>query len=252
MMNDYANNEERTLEYLKNFNREKVLKFLIKNSSPLIFDVGANNGSSIIEFKKIWENGIIHSFEPQEECWEKLNKLKLSYLQNTVFINKIAASKSSGEKLSFYTHDVSSGISGFNKVNMKSKDSIEINKFDGKQNLLSSYANKFNHKREVETIRLDDYCSKAGIKKIDLLKIDTQGFEPEVLEGLGDKLKNIGVVISELMFYDYYERRLSFSDIEKYLLPANFILYDINHISKNPMNGRTDWVDVIYVNKHYD
>lgn len=25
-------------------------------------------------------------------------------------------------------------------------------------------------------------------------------------------------------------------------------LYDISHISKNPMNGRTDWVDVIYVN----
>jgi hypothetical protein len=56
-------------------------------------------------------------------------------------------------------------------------------------------------------------------------------------------------VLTELMFYDYYERSLSFSDIEKYLLPAGFTLYDINHISKNPMNGRTDWVDVIYVNR---
>ena len=32
--------------------------------------------------------------------------------------------------------------------------------------------------------------------------------------------------------------------------PAGFHLYDINYISKNPMNGRTDWVDVIYVNKN--
>ena len=50
------------------------------------------------------------------------------------------------------------------------------------------------------------------------------------------------------MFYDFYERSLSFSDIENFLAPAGFKLYDISHISKNPMNGRTDWVDVIYVN----
>ena len=59
---------------------------------------------------------------------------------------------------------------------------------------------------------------------------------------------NINIVITDLMFYDFYERSLSFSDIEKYLLPAGFKLYDISHVSKNPMNGRTDWVDVIYVN----
>jgi hypothetical protein len=51
------------------------------------------------------------------------------------------------------------------------------------------------------------------------------------------------------MFYDFSESSLSFSDIEKYLLPAGFKLYDISHISKNPMNGRTDWVDMIYVNE---
>ena len=87
------------------------------------------------------------------------------------------------------------------------------------------------------------------IKSINLLKIDTQGYEPEVLAGLGNFLSNVDVVISELMFYDFYERTLSFSDIEQYLIPAGFRLYDISHISKNPMNGRTDWVDVIYVNE---
>ena len=87
-----------------------------------------------------------------------------------------------------------------------------------------------------------------SINHVDMMKIDTQGHEPEVLRGLMDKLSKVDVVITELMFYDYYERSLSFSDIEKYLLPANFRLFDISHISKNPMNGRTDWVDVIYVN----
>jgi len=62
-------------------------------------------------------------------------------------------------------------------------------------------------------------------------------------------LQNVDVELTELMFYDYYERSLSFSDIEKYLLPAGFTLYDINHISKNPMNGPTDWVDLTYLNR---
>ena len=98
---------------------------------------------------------------------------------------------------------------------------------------------------------MDDYIADHDpkIHEINLLKIDTQGFEPEVLEGLGEKLKIVDVVLTELMFYDFYERSLSFSDIEQYLLKANLQLYDISHIAKNPMNGRTDWVDVIYVNK---
>ena len=33
------------------------------------------------------------------------------------------------------------------------------------------------------------------------------------------------------------------------MIPHNFKLYDISHIAKNPMNGRTDWIDVIYVNE---
>jgi hypothetical protein len=50
------------------------------------------------------------------------------------------------------------------------------------------------------------------------------------------------------MFYDYYERSLSFSDIEQFLLPSGFKLFNISHIAQNPLNGRTDWVDVIYTN----
>ena len=92
--------------------------------------------------------------------------------------------------------------------------------------------------------------SEVEVENINLLKIDTQGYEPEVLRGMGQKLSNVEVVITELMFYDFYEKSLSFSDIEKYLIPAGFHLYDINYISKNPMNGRTDLADVIYINKN--
>lgn len=248
-MKNYKSNEERTAEYKQNFNREKVVKYLIKNESPLILDVGANNGSSIDEFKTWWPSSVIHSFEPQQECWEHLDLRVSNYPLGKLSINKCAVGNRSNIHASFYTHDMSTGVSGFNRINLQSKDSIQLNTMrNNDQHTISDFEVTLNHERKVEIIRLDNYLDKLKINHVDLLKIDTQGFEPEVLDGLGLKLSNIDVVISELMFYDYYERSLSFSDIEKYLLPAGFHLYDISHIAKNPMNGRTDWVDVIYVN----
>ena len=252
-MKKYASNQERTAEYLKNFDREKVLKSLVTKDNPVIFDIGANLGQSLKEFKSWWGDSEIHCFEPQEECWPSLDKLKDGYPSKEVSINRFAAGKDSEESKIFYSHEVDNtkGTSGFNKINLESLDSIHLNDLkesNSSSSKIEDYKKTINHQREVGVLRMDDYMHGLGIDHIDLLKIDTQGHEPEVLEGFGDSLKDVNVVITELMFYDYYERSLSFSDLEKFLIPAGFHLYDINHVVKNPMNGRTDWVDVIYVN----
>jgi len=247
-MANYPTNQERTADYLKNFDREKTLKYLINQECPIIFDVGANIGSSLEEFKEWWPTSSVHCFEPQQECWNLLDNIAHKYSE--VYINKYAIGSKHNEESTFYSHDLNTGISGFNKVNLDSLDSIMLNQVKESSNeSLISYKDSLNHERKVKIHRLDKYMSHNKVQKINLLKIDTQGYEPEVLEGLGEQLSKVDVVIAELMFYDYYERSLSFSDIENYLIPAGFHLYDINHIAKNPMNGRTDWVDVVYVNE---
>jgi FkbM family methyltransferase len=248
-MSKYPANQERTVEYLKKFDREKTIKYLIKNSQPFIIDVGANIGKSLDEFKSWWPDAHVHCFEPQQECWGELDQRASKFPATSAVINKFAAGSEPNDQATFYTHDINTGVSGFNKINLQSQDSIHLNNLIVTDpQALSKYEQSLNHERMVKIIRLDDYCNKLNIHRIDLLKIDTQGFEPQVLEGLGGRLSDVDVVITELMFYDYYERSLSFLDIERFLLPAGFHLYDISHIAKNPMNGRTDWVDVIYVN----
>jgi len=240
-------NQDRTNEYLKIFNREKVIKSLIGTDSPVVFDIGANVGDTLEEFKTWWPKSRIHCFEPQEECWGHLdNKIK-SNNYSDVFINKFAVGDELVDKATFYSHDITSGQSGLHKINSGSVDSINRNNLVSEDDVLA-YENTLNHEREVEVKKLINYMNEKSINHIDLMKIDTQGHEPEVLRGLMGNLSKVDVIITELMFYDFYERSLSFSDIEKYLLPAGFKLFDISHISKNPMNGRTDWVDVIYVN----
>lgn len=249
-MKKYQTNQERTAEYLKDFDREKTLKYLIKETCPVIFDVGANVGATLDEFRQWWPNSEIHCFEPQQECWEELEKRANQYTTGKVVINRYATGNILNEHAAFYSHDISSGISGFNKINLHSQDSIHLNRLlKSDTRALHTYEESLNHERSVKIARLDRYMDESRIRRVNLLKIDTQGFEPEVLEGLGQRLSDVDVVITELMFYDYYERRLSFSDIERVLLPAEFCLYDISHIAKNPMNGRTDWVDVIYVHE---
>lgn len=242
------NNEQRTNEYLKKFDRRKVLEFLIKDKKPIIFDIGANVGSSLDEFKSWWPDAVVHCFEPQKECWNELDERAGNYSFDSVVVNKVGAGAIESKGCTFYTHDITTGQSGFHRVNTSSRDSIRLKQLGNSEQLLADYEASLNHARTVPLIRLDNYIARSKIQKVNLLKIDTQGYEPEVLAGLGEQLCGIDVVITELMFYDFYERSLSFSSIEKYLLPAGFNLYDISHISKNPMNGRTDWADIIYVN----
>ena len=244
--------QERTNDYLKVFNREKVLKLLIKGSEPVIFDVGANFGDTLLEFKEWWPDSEVHCFAPQNECWNDLEKKVSDFGFTKVSINKYAVGAELNNSAAFYSHDITSAQSGFHKINIDSLDSINLNKLKkANDDSLKKYKETLNHKREVKIVPLSKYMDEKNINHIDLLKIDTQGFEPDVIEGLEGKLSKVDVVISELMFYDFYEKNVSFFDIEKFLIPAGFHLYDISHISKNPMNGRTDWVDAIYLNNRF-
>lgn len=251
-MNDY-NNEQRTAKYLENFTREKVLSSLISKTNPTIFDIGANMGQSIQEFLDIWPDANVIAFEPQQECLEHLKQFENENVQ----VVGMAAGNVSNSNLSFYSHQInfgltgySSGLSGFNRLNVNAKDSLNLSKMQKGTKEYEEYVSQLNHETKVSCVRLDEWIENNSIAEVDLLKIDTQGFEPEVIEGMGEYLKTTKVVLTEVMLYDLYERSLSFSDIEKHLLPAGFKLFDISHISKNPLNGRTDWVDLIYVNEN--
>lgn len=187
VMSNHSTNQERTEEYLKKFDREKTLKYLIKITDPVIFDVGANVGSTLGEFKDWWPDSTVHCFEPQEECWESLEKQASQYANHNAIINKCAAGSVSNVNATFYSHDITSGQSGFNKINTKSLDSVDLNKLSDFE-AIQKYEETLNHEREVEIVRSDDYMDSSGIEHVDLLKIDTQGYEPEVLEGFGKKL----------------------------------------------------------------
>ena len=72
-------------------------------------------------------------------------------------------------------------------------------------------------------ITFSEFVEKYKIKKIDILKIDTEGFEYKVLKGIKDNdFKNIELVYFEHHYDLMLKKGYKFSDINKLLIEQNF------------------------------
>jgi len=226
-MEKVGQSKNRNQKYFENYNREIVIKNIVKKENPICFDVGAHIGESVLYFNKLFNNPLIYSFEPSPESFKIL---KNNNYKNNICFN-YAISNITGNTV-FYENQISH-TNSLVKINSLSVDSIKKQK-------------TINTKINIKAKKLDDFCSEEKINKIDLLKVDVQGAETLVFEGSQNILINTRVVIVEICFFDYYENKGGFFDIEKFLKPKGFSLFSISEISYNPMNGRTDWVEAIY------
>tara|TARA_B100001564_G_C20558560_1_gene632643 strand:- start:223 stop:1011 length:789 start_codon:yes stop_codon:yes gene_type:complete len=201
---------------------DSLTKSLITKSDPIIFDVGANKGESIQRYKKIFKSPIIHSFEPNIEG---INVLKQKYINDKdLYLNNVAVGDKKGS-LEFNINAKSSHSSFKNLIPnttwlKKRSNSLKI---DDK-----NYTIK---KVNTEIITLDEYVKEKNISNIDILKIDTQGFEDKVLLGAQNLLKNnrIKLIQLELIFSEIYEKPLQIYDVEKTLVPNNYKLFGISN-----------------------
>lgn len=225
------------------FNKFKTINFFKKKNLTL-FDVGANKGQSIIEYKKFlnYKKLNIHCFEPNTDILKKIINLKEKlYKKKNIQItaNNLALSDVNKVRL-FYKNSKRSALSSFCDVNKKSKDYLIMKK--------KKYY-KFVEKAFVKTATINKYINDKKIKFVDILKIDTQGHELEVIKGANKSFNKIGIIVVSILFYDFYKKkRISFFDVEK-IIKKNFIFYDLAHLYKNPKNNSIDHVEAIYVNK---
>ncbi len=199
-----------------------LTKSLITKSEPVIFDVGANKGQSITRYKKLFQNPIIHSFEPNIN---EVNILKQKYINDkNLYLNNVAVGDKKGN-LEFNINAISGHSSFKNLIPnttwiKKRSNSIKID-----------HKNYTTKKVNAEIITLDDYVNEKNLTNIDILKIDTQGFEDKVLLGAQNLLKNnrIKLIQLELIFSEIYENPPNIYDVEKTLIPNNYKLFGISN-----------------------
>ena len=99
---------------------------------------------------------------------------------------------------------------------------------------------------DVHLITLDDYCRRAGIDRVDVLKTDTQGYDLEVLKG-AERLfqaRRISVVHVEVMFDDLYEGMPEFDELYRFLADRQMRLVALyNYVMRSGVAG---WCDALF------
>ena len=202
------------------FYQKKIIKFLKKNNLSeinLIFDVGAHKGESINLFLKNMKVKNIVSFEASPLNFKFLenNKKNLEKkFPNTKIIIENLALSSDGRVVSFkqFNESSSSTINNINQESRYFKRKFNLLNIQNKKNIYESF--------KLKTETLDNYMYQNNFNRISFLKIDTEGYEYEILIGLKKKIKSIDTIMFEHHYDNMIIKEYTFSDIN-YLLKKN-------------------------------
>ena len=218
-----------------------IYKF-ITNESPVIFDVGAHNGNSIERYLEVFSNPRIYSFEPNQIEFKNIES-KYSNLPNIKLNNFALGDKNESKLFNIFAKSDTSSFLKLNDsewVNVRSKQlGIDKNKF-------------LKDQVEVEVKTLDDFVDQNKIEKIDLLKLDTQGYEKNILDGAKRTLekKIIKIIETEIILDEVYSNYLTFTDIEKNLISNNYRLIALEDMNfTNLIEGYMFAFNAIYIDK---
>jgi len=203
---------------------------LIKSLKPTIFDVGAFDGRSIIEYRKIFSNCIVYSFEPTPSSFRKLKRKFGEDLGVHLF--NLALASNAGQQV-FFVND--SDLT--NSLLAPSQDGISL------------YPQMKERERiSVPTATIDLICERENVQCIDVLKIDVQGGEMEVLLGAKKALEKglIKLIFLEVEFREVYHNQPLFHDISKFLLVYGYSLFAIYNLTHS-FDGRLIYGDALFV-----
>ena len=71
-------------------------------------------------------------------------------------------------------------------------------------------------------VTLDGYIGEHNINQIDFLKIDTEGYEFEILKGLKKNIFKVKLILFEHHYDDMIKKKYTFSEIHNLLVDNNF------------------------------
>ena len=214
----YLNLVRNFLNIFDYFQQKKILNFFKDyfEKDIIFFDIGAHHGESIKIFSNNFNLKEIHCFEPSPYNFEILSKnIKKYNFKINVNLNNIGVGS---EKKSVFLNQTeessSSTINTFNKNSNYLKKKLKI--------LNINNLNEYYKKISINLISLDEYIEKNNINEIDIIKIDTEGFEFDVIKGLSLKNKLIKFIYFEHHYDDMIEKNYTFKDINSILTKFGF------------------------------
>ncbi len=197
------------------FERIKKLGF-----SPLTcLDIGAYEGLWTIDFKQQFPGASVLMIEGQTEKKAALQKIKDRY-DDVEFTTKLLGA--SNKTVSFNIYQTASSVLTENNV---TGARIE--------------------ERQLHT--LDQVVAGTRFSRPDLIKIDTQGYELEILKGATNTMGSAEFILLEVSFIDIYNNVPLITEVLNFMQDRGYLIYDICTLMKRPLDNALYQSDILFV-----
>ena len=222
-------------------NQKKIYSFIrnkLGKKLYIVLDVGSHKGETIKILNNYFDIKSIFGFEPSKYNFLKLSEfISKEKIQNTKIFNFACGEDNKSEILNYSAESSSSTIK---KINESSKY------FKKKKFFIQGFSkNNFFEPEKIEVKKLDDFLNFGKDNLIDLIKIDTEGYELDVLKGLPKNLENTKMIYFEHHYDNMIQKNYTFSEINNFLKKKNFKkIYKI----KMPLRKTFEY---IYINQKF-
>lgn len=219
------------LDYLKKKIKEKAgvpsiatsLRLIHRNgfNPGVIYDIGAYKGEWTTDVLEIFPNSSFFMFEAQEAKEDYLRVITGKYSNQLKYhIGLLGAV--SGKEVSFHEYETASSVhSEYYQTEAVTKT------------------------RQLQS--LDDVLQEREWPLPDLIKLDTQGYEIEILKGASKAIANAEAILMEVSFLEIYKGAPLFKDVVRQMSDWNFQAYDICTLMRRPFDQALYQADVLFV-----
>lgn len=102
-----------------------------------------------------------------------------------------------------------------------------------------------------KTTTLNTILNERKITKVDLIKLDVQGYELEVLAGFDNYLQNTEAILAEASLIEIHKGVPLVRDVINFMGSRGFVLYDICSVStRRPIDNALWQTDLLFVKEN--
>ena len=237
------------ISFFDALHQKKIFNFLKKKgikSFDIMFDVGAHRGETIEVFLKNFKIKNIISFEPSPINYSFLKSKKSifqkKYEATNIIIENLALGNENAKKnINQFEESSSTSLKEINTDANYYKKKIKVLNLSQKNNLVSSF--------QINVLKTNEYLKKNNINEINFLKIDTEGYEYEILMGLDKEISKVEIIMFEHHYDDMIKKKYTYSDIYKLLNKFNFKMV---YKAKMPFRKTFEYIffNEVIISKH--
>jgi FkbM family methyltransferase len=190
--------------------------------APVLFDVGANIGQTTLSMLEAFTAPRIRAFEPSPATFDTLRR-NVSQRPG-VTVEHLAIGDTRG-KAPFH-------VTSQHSVN---------------DSLLAPVWQAGGSVVDVDVDTVDGYCARSGVERIDLLKIDTQGFDLRVLHGARDMLasRRIRLYSCEANMRPMYEGQATLRELLQFADEVGYSL--VGFYEQSYIGNQLSYLDGLFI-----